>query len=82
MEYALANGFDAVASVLGVSRYKNLIQVNEAANKASQETGMSYIEIEARKDGMQELRNHLVKELNLYAQDYCGCKPRKQDAKF
>lgn len=76
MEYALANGYDSVASVLGVSRYKNLTQVNEAADKASKETGVSYVEIEARKDGMQELRNNLVKELNLYSQDYCGCKPR------
>lgn len=31
MEYAKANGFTHVASVLGVSRYKNLAQVNEAA---------------------------------------------------
>ena len=36
MEYARENGFDAVASVLGVSRYKDLAQVNRAAQKASQ----------------------------------------------
>ncbi|MDD4556467.1 MAG: epoxyqueuosine reductase QueH [Alphaproteobacteria bacterium] len=76
MEYAIENGFDAVASVLGVSRYKNLAQVNAQAQKASQETGVAYIEIEARKGGMQERRDELVKELNLYHQDYCGCKPR------
>ena len=77
MEYARENGFDAVASVLGVSRYKNLTQVNEAAYKASAETDVPYVEIEGRKNGMQELRNRLIKELNLYNQDYCGCKPRK-----
>ena len=33
MEYAKAKGYDGVASVLGVSRYKNLAQVNEAAAK-------------------------------------------------
>lgn len=76
MEYALANGYSAVASVLGVSRYKNLAQVNEAAHKAAAEAGIPYLEIEGRKNGMQELRAKLIKELNLYSQNYCGCKPR------
>lgn len=76
MEYAKENGFCTVASVLGVSRYKDLNQVNEAAFKASAETGIPYLEIEGRKNGMQDLRNRLIKELNLYSQTYCGCKPR------
>ena len=76
MEYAKENGFTAVASVLGVSRYKNLAQVNEAAYKAAKDTGFVYVEIEGRKNGMQDLRNQLIKDLNLYNQNYCGCKPR------
>ena len=76
MEYAKANGYTAVASVLGVSRYKNLEQVNAAAAKASQTTDFPYRQIEGRKNGMQELRQQLIEELNLYNQDYCGCKPR------
>ena len=76
MEYAKANGFDGVASVLGVSRYKNLEQVNQAAAQASTETGVPYVQIEGRKDGMQERRSQLIKDLNLYSQTYCGCKPR------
>ena len=39
---------------------------------------MCEIEIEGRKGGMQELRNELIKELNLYNQEYCGCKPREE----
>lgn len=77
MNYAKKHGFTAVASVLGVSRYKNLAQVNQAAAIAFQETGCPYIEIEGRKNGMQELRNQLIKELELYSQDYCGCSPRQ-----
>lgn len=73
MEYAKANGYDAVASVLGVSRWKDLNQVNTAAYKASAQTGVPYIEIEGRKHGMQEARLALIKELKLYNQDYCGC---------
>ncbi len=78
MEYALENGFTAVGSVLGVSRWKNLEQVNLAAYKASEKTGVPYIEIEGRKGGMQELRSLLIKELNLYNQTYCGCKPHAE----
>ena len=76
MEYAKNNGYKAVASVLGVSRYKDINQVNLAAEQASLQTGVPYLQIEGRKGGMQELRNKLIKELNLYSQDYCGCKPR------
>ena len=76
MEYAREQGFDAVASVLGVSRYKNLAQVNAAAEQASLETGVPYELVEGRKGGMQERRQALIKDLHLYAQDYCGCRPR------
>ena len=73
MEYALSQGFSRVASVLGVSRWKDLSQVNAAAALASAATGAEYIEIEGRKHGMQEARSRLIKELNLYNQTYCGC---------
>ena len=76
MEYALSNGYTAVASVLGVSLYKNLEQVNRAAERASKITGCPYVHIEGRKSGMQELRMALIKELELYNQTYCGCKLR------
>lgn len=73
MEYAKNNGYQAVASVLGVSRWKDLNQVNTAASTASEKTGVPYIQIEGRKGGMQETRSRLIKELGLYNQDYCGC---------
>lgn len=73
MEYALTHGFDAVASVLGVSRWKDLDQVNRAAKRAEEETGGVYELVEGRKGGMQELRAQLIRELGLYNQEYCGC---------
>jgi len=76
-EYALVNGYDAVASVLGVSRYKDLNQVNRVAHAEADRAGLPYLEIEGRKGGMQELRSSLIKELELYNQTYCGCKPNK-----
>lgn len=77
MAYAKEQGYDAVASVLGVSRYKNLEQVNTAAASASEATGIPYLSVEGRKNGMQERRSQLTKELGLYSQDYCGCHPRR-----
>ena len=76
MEYAKDCDCDGVASVLGVSRYKNLSQVNAAAHKASVETDVPYLAIEGRKGGLQERRCQLIDELQLYSQNYCGCKPR------
>jgi hypothetical protein len=73
MKYALKNGFTAVASVLGVSRWKNLDQVNRAAEEASKQTKCPYVCIEGRKGGMQQRRAELIKELDLYNQTYCGC---------
>lgn len=73
-EYARQNGFDKVTSVLGVSRYKNLDQVNQAAVSANGQDLYDFANW--RKNGMQELRQNLIKELNLYSQNYCGCKPR------
>ena len=73
MEYAKSLGIKKVASVLGVSRWKDLNQVNEAGNRAFLETGVEYVQIEGRKGGMQEKRQQLIKELDLYNQEYCGC---------
>ncbi|MCM1323893.1 MAG: epoxyqueuosine reductase QueH [Acetobacter sp.] len=73
MNYAKENDYTAVASVLGVSRWKDLNQVNTAAFKAAATTDVPYLEIEGRKNGMQQARLTLIKELGLYNQDYCGC---------
>ena len=73
-EYALKHKFDAVASVLGVSPYKDLQQVNLAARRAWMAVGKPYWANNWRKGGLEELRRALVKELELYSQTYCGCK--------
>lgn len=73
MEYAKENEYTCVASVLGVSRWKNLTQVREAARISSEKTGVPYLDIEGRKNGMQEARSALNKMLKLYKQNYCGC---------
>lgn len=82
MEYAKENGFAAVSSVLGVSRYKNLDQVNAAAAEAAEETGVPYDFTNWRKGGLEQTRQRLVKETGMYAQNYCGCPFSKRTAHF
>lgn len=76
MEYALENGYTSVGSVLGVSRWKNLDQVNEMADCAARASGCPYTLIEGRRGGMQQRRSDLIRELGLYNQTYCGCRPQ------
>ena len=73
-EYAREHKFDAFASVLGVSRYKDLDQVNDAARWAWMHVGKPYVAVNWRKGGLEELRRALIEELHLYKQEYCGCK--------
>lgn len=72
-EYAKENGFDCFTSVLGVSRYKNLEQVDACAEAVSQSVGIPYDFTNWRKGGLELRRTQLIKELNLYNQKYCGC---------
>jgi len=72
-EYAKENGFDCFTSVLGVSRYKNLEQVNTCAEEVSKLVGIPYDFTNWRKGGLEGRRAVLIKELNLYSQKYCGC---------
>lgn len=72
-QYAKENNFDCFTSVLGVSRYKNLEQVNACAEDVSKAVGIPYDFTNWRKGGLELRRAQLIKELNLYNQKYCGC---------
>jgi len=76
--YAKENGFTAFSSVLGISRHKDLEQVNAAAARAEQAVGLAYDKTNWRKGGLEELRRALNTEMKLYNQTYCGCKFSRQ----
>ena len=66
-DYALKNGFDAIASVFGVSKHKDQAQVDCAGE---QNCGtVRYIPIKWNEALRQEI-NH---ESDFYRQNYCGC---------
>ncbi len=75
-KYAQEHGFKAVSSVLGVSKYKDFDQVNRAANRAFEKSSVSYFPVNWRKGGLEQIRQTMQKELQLYRQTYCGCQPR------
>lgn len=72
-EYVRDHRLEALTSVLGVSRYKDLQQVHDAARRAWQQVGKPYWAHDWRKDGLEELRRALIEEMKLYKQTYCGC---------
>ncbi len=75
-QYAKENGFTRFSSVLGISRYKDFDQVCRAGQKAAESENIPYDTTNWRKNGGEQRRAALTKLKKLYAQTYCGCKPR------
>ncbi|MFH0984747.1 MAG: epoxyqueuosine reductase QueH [Candidatus Omnitrophota bacterium] len=72
--YATSNGFKVFATSLGISRWKDLEQVNRAGRRAaSLFPGLIYWEHNWRLGGGQEGMERISKEEGLYRQNYCGC---------
>ena len=71
--FAKEQGFETFSSVLGVSRYKNLEDVNTIAKDIASKEGIPYVDTNWRKGGLEERRRALIKEEQMYNQNYCGC---------
>ena len=80
--YAKEHGFTVFSSVLGLSRHKDLSQVNEAALRAAQKEGVEYDLTNWRKGGTEQLRSALIKEMQIYNQNYCGCIYSRQTEQY
>ena len=66
-EFAVKNGYNAIASVFGVSRFKDQSQVDAAAQQSCGE--IQYIPIKWD----ENLRQQINKNTDFYRQNYCGC---------
>ena len=72
--YATGNGFKVFTTSLGISRWKDLAQVNRAGEKAAASfPGLIYWAQNWRLQGGQEQMNLITEEENFYRQRYCGC---------
>ncbi len=66
-EFARKNGYNAIASVLGVSRHKNQAQVDNAAIAVCDD--IKYMPIKWD----EALRQQINRASDFYRQNYCGC---------
>ncbi len=72
--YAHENGFKVITSSLGISRWKNMEQINECGIRASKNyDGVNYWTSNWRKAGGAERMYKIAKKEEFYKQEYCGC---------
>jgi predicted adenine nucleotide alpha hydrolase (AANH) superfamily ATPase len=67
VKFARENGYNAIASVLGVSRHKSQSQVDESAQNVCDD--IKYIPVKWD----EGLRVQINRESEFYRQNYCGC---------
>jgi len=73
--YAHQNGFTVFASSLGISRWKDLTQVNSSGIKAARKYPSTvYWDYNWRKNGGSQSMQKTAKDNNFYQQKYCGCR--------
>ncbi|HCA89810.1 MAG: hypothetical protein CMF38_04960 [Legionellaceae bacterium] len=72
--YAHEHGFPVISSSLGISRWKDMNQINEAGIRAaSRYADITYWTYNWRKNGGAERMYTIAKRENFYKQEYCGC---------
>ncbi|MBM3579457.1 MAG: epoxyqueuosine reductase QueH [Alphaproteobacteria bacterium] len=72
--YAHEHDFSIITSSLGISRWKNMQQINDCGTRAaSHYAGLIYWTYNWRKDGGAERMYEIAKREEFYKQEYCGC---------
>jgi len=72
--YAHEHGFAVITSSLGISRWKNMDQINDCGMRAAAKyPGLSYWTFNWRKNGGAARMIELSKREQFYQQEYCGC---------
>ena len=66
-------GCDAFTTTLLMSPKKSQEQLKRVGEKLAKQYGLEYIHKDYRKGGGVQEMNRLVKELDIWRQDYCGC---------
>ena len=71
--YAHENGFKVYGTTLGISRWKNMDQINESGNRAAQRyADIDYWDFNWRKKGGSSRMIEISKREEFYQQEYCG----------
>ncbi|CAF0696346.1 epoxyqueuosine reductase QueH [Candidatus Methylacidithermus pantelleriae] len=73
-DFALAMGYPVFATSLGISRWKDIDQVNASGLRAAaSRPGVQFWPFNWRKKGGSQRMIELAKEERFYQQEYCGC---------
>lgn len=72
--HAHENGFTTFTSSLGISRWKNMDQINDSGTRAaSHYEGLNYWTYNWRNFGGADRMYDIAKDEGFYQQQYCGC---------
>ena len=72
--YAQENGFNLITSTLGISRWKNMEQINDCGVRAANRyDDVNYWTFNWRKQGGAQRMIEISKREAFYQQEYCGC---------
>jgi predicted adenine nucleotide alpha hydrolase (AANH) superfamily ATPase len=72
--YAYENNFSIITSSLGISRWKNMEQINDCGVRAAKNyNGVNYWTYDWRKAGGSQRMYQIAKKEEFYKQEYCGC---------
>lgn len=71
--YAYENGYKVFTSSLGISRWKDMNQINDSGERAAAHYDVTYWTYNWRKDGGSARMYEIAKRENFYKQEYCGC---------
>lgn len=72
--YAAENGFPVITSSLGISRWKDMNQINGCGERAAARyDGVTYWTYNWRKGGGSARMIEISKREEFYQQEYCGC---------
>lgn len=72
--YAHEHGFPVITSSLGISRWKNMEQINDCGHRAAEKyPDLMYWDFNWRKGGGSARMIEISKREHFYQQEYCGC---------
>lgn len=73
-DFAKSIGVDIFTTSIVISPHKNFAKLTKIGEEIAKNKGINYLAIDfKKKDGFLKT-NKISKELNLYRQNYCGCK--------
>jgi hypothetical protein len=72
-KYAKEHGFDLISSTLGISRWKDMNQINGCGHRSGALHNVPYWDFNWRKQGGSSRMLELSKKEEFYQQEYCGC---------